>query len=92
MRHGSCLARLFLSLCCERYELSCAWLGSTLALAVATKANPFPGYGDSLQPQSVRRQLTGSLLALNRGVVDIFYLHAPGRETKRRTRHELMGH
>ena len=86
MRHGSCLARLFLSLCCERYELSCAWLGSTLALAVATKANPFPGYGDTLRPQSVRRQLTGSLLALNRGVADIFYLHAPGRETPHTTR------
>lgn len=49
---------------------------------VATKANPFPGYGESLRPESVVQQLTQSLRDLGAESVDVLYLHAPDHATR----------
>ncbi|GBG31774.1 Adenylate kinase [Hondaea fermentalgiana] len=49
---------------------------------VATKANPFPGAGENLRPESVKAQLEDSLRALRLDSVDVFYLHAPDHSTK----------
>lgn len=46
---------------------------------LATKANPWGD--DGLQPQAVRRQLETSLRRLRTDSVDLFYLHAPDRNT-----------
>ncbi|MFO7576158.1 MAG: aldo/keto reductase [Pelovirga sp.] len=46
---------------------------------LATKANPWGE--DGLQPQAVRRQLETSLKRLQTDSVDLFYLHAPDRNT-----------
>lgn len=46
-------------------------------LIVASKVNPFPTYGESLTPESVRAQAAASLAALDATSVDILYLHAP---------------
>lgn len=46
---------------------------------LATKANPWGN--DGLQPKAVRRQLETSLKRLRTDSVDLFYLHAPDRNT-----------
>ena len=46
---------------------------------LATKANPWED--DGLQPQAIRRQLETSLERLRSDSVDLFYLHAPDRNT-----------
>jgi len=50
-------------------------LGGSLSLA--TKANPWAEWDESLSASAVRLQLETSLSALRRPSVEIFYLHAP---------------
>lgn len=42
-----------------------------------SKVNPFPTYGESLTPESVRAQWALTSAALGVSSVDILYLHAP---------------
>jgi aflatoxin B1 aldehyde reductase len=51
--------------------------GVKARMRMSTKANPFPGFGDSLSADSVRQQLEASLAAVGLDQVAIFYLHAP---------------
>lgn len=44
---------------------------------LATKANPWAEWDESLSAHAVRLQLETSLRALGRSSVDLFYLHAP---------------
>jgi aryl-alcohol dehydrogenase-like predicted oxidoreductase len=44
---------------------------------VASKVNPFPSYGESLTPESVKAQAAAILESLKTPKVDILYLHAP---------------
>lgn len=48
---------------------------------MAGKANPFPGSGNTLTPDSVRSQVSASLTALGTPTLDILYLHAPDIHT-----------
>lgn len=50
-------------------------------LHIATKANPWPEWDESLNASGVRRQLETSLAALGKDCVDLFYLHAPDNNT-----------
>ncbi len=50
-------------------------------LSVASKANPIPGHGISLRPDSVIQQMKETLIALKSNSVDIFYLHMPDHAT-----------
>jgi aryl-alcohol dehydrogenase-like predicted oxidoreductase len=47
----------------------------TTRVHLATKANPWAEWGESLNAAGVRRQLETSLAALGRPTVGIFYLH-----------------
>jgi hypothetical protein len=48
---------------------------------VASKVNPFPTYGESLTPESVKAQAAAILESLKMPKVDILYLHAPDIHT-----------
>mmetsp|Transcript_1634 Transcript_1634/g.2466 ORF Transcript_1634/g.2466 Transcript_1634/m.2466 type:complete len:530 (+) Transcript_1634:189-1778(+) len=48
---------------------------------IATKANPFKGYNESLRPESVAAQVEASLKAMRVESVDLLYLHAPDHST-----------
>ena len=50
-------------------------------LHVATKANPWAEWDQSLDAARVRLQLETSLAALRRHSVELFYLHAPDHNT-----------
>jgi aryl-alcohol dehydrogenase-like predicted oxidoreductase len=50
-------------------------------LRIATKANPWAEWDESLDAVTVRRQLETSLAALGRDCADVFYLHAPDNNT-----------
>ena len=50
-------------------------------LRIATKANPWAEWDESLDAARVRLQLETSLAALRRCSVDLFYLHAPDHNT-----------
>lgn len=50
-------------------------------LHIATKANPWAEWDESLDAVNVRRQLETSLAALGKDCVDLFYLHAPDSNT-----------
>ncbi|CAK9108396.1 Aflatoxin B1 aldehyde reductase member 2 (rAFAR2) (Succinic semialdehyde reductase) (SSA reductase) [Durusdinium trenchii] len=51
-------------------------------LLLASKVNPFKGYGDSLRPESVRKQCLQALNALKLDTLDVLYLHAPDHGTR----------
>ena len=48
---------------------------------LASKANPFPGFGENLSIDSIRRQLSSILDTLKTSALDIFYLQAPDSQT-----------
>jgi|EP01046_Picozoa_sp_COSAG06_P046059 aryl-alcohol dehydrogenase-like predicted oxidoreductase len=50
-------------------------------LHLATKANPWAEWDESLSAEGVRLQLETSLAALGVNCVDLFYLHAPDNNT-----------
>lgn len=50
-------------------------------LHIATKANPWAEWDESLDAVGVRRQLETSLIALGKDCVNLFYLHAPDNNT-----------
>jgi aflatoxin B1 aldehyde reductase len=51
--------------------------GGSGAVSLATKANPWPEWDESLSAPAVRLQLETSLAVLGRESVELFYLHAP---------------
>lgn len=57
--------------------------GGLPPLLVDSKANPFAGYDENLSPASVRRQLEATCQALRTDSVNVFYLHAPGKQAPR---------
>jgi len=48
---------------------------------VATKANPFPGFGEVLTAESINSQVSKSLTSMGLNSVDVLYLHAPDHVT-----------
>jgi aflatoxin B1 aldehyde reductase len=49
---------------------------------IASKVNPFPGFDESLEPDSVNTQVDAILAALKTECIDLLYLHAPDANNK----------
>lgn len=49
---------------------------------IASKVNPFPGFNESLSPESVNAQVAATLKALQTDCIDLLYLHAPDAKSE----------